>query len=190
MPTEACQWIEFPWAMGMLNVRWCFVWRNRWMQAVTQGVLMVKPAHRFVIVAAEFNRFITTQLEMGAREELCKLGAQSSQISTIWVPGSFEIPTTAIAVAKKGGVSAILCLGCIIRGQTTHFDHVAATAASGIAAVGPATGVPTVFGIITADTQEQALDRAGLKMGNIGSRTAHAAVQMANIMADIAKGTV
>ncbi len=160
------------------------------MQESMVGLLTVKPAHRFVIIAAEFNKLVTAQLEMGAREELCKLGAQSSQISTIWVPGSFEIPTTAMAVAKKGGVSAIICLGCIIRGQTTHFDHVAATAASGIAAIGPATGVPTIFGVITADTQEQALDRAGLKMGNIGSHGAQAAVHMANTMANIAKGTV
>lgn len=155
-----------------------------------QGVLTVKAAHRFVIVAADFNKLITAQLEIGAREELAKLGAQASQISTIWVPGSFEIPTLAMAVAKKGGVSAIICLGCIIRGQTAHFDHVAATAASGIAAIGPATGVPTIFGVITADTQEQALDRAGLKMGNTGSHSAQVAVQMANMMAELAKGSL
>jgi 6,7-dimethyl-8-ribityllumazine synthase len=160
------------------------------MQGLMQGVLTVKASHRYVIVAAEFNKFITAQLETGAREELCKLGAQPSQVTTIWVPGSFEIPTVAMAVAKKGGVSAIICLGCIIRGQTTHFDHVAATAASGIAAIGPATGMPAIFGVITADTQEQALDRAGLKMGNIGSHAAVAAVQMANTMADIAKGSI
>ena len=159
------------------------------MQGVTQGLLTVKASQRFVIVAVEFNKWITSQLEIGAREELCKLGADPSQITTLWTPGSFEIPTVAMAVAKKGGVSAIICLGGVIRGETAHFDHVASAATSGIAAVGPATGVPAIYGVITADTQEQAMDRAGLKMGNTGSHSARAAVHMANLMAEIAEGS-
>lgn len=159
------------------------------MQDVTHGLLTVRASQHFAIVAAEFNKWITSQLEVGAREELYKLGAKPAQISTIWTPGSFEIPTAAMAVAKQGGVSAIICLGCIIRGQTTHFDHVASAAASGIAAIGPATGIPAIFGVITADTPEQAMDRAGLKMGNTGSHSARAAVHMANLMAELAKGS-
>lgn len=150
---------------------------------------MVKPAFRFTLVVAEFNKFLTSQLHIGACEELLKLGALESQIRSIWVPGSFEIPTMAMAVAKAGDVSAIICLGCIIRGQTAHFDHVAANVASGIAGIGPLTGVPTIFAIITADTTEQAMDRAGLKMGNTGAHGARAAVEMANTISRIGKGT-
>ena len=147
-----------------------------------RGQLCVKPQQHYVIIAAEFNGLITSRLADGAVEALVRHGANEKQISRIWVPGSFEIPTVAMRLARSEKLSAIICLGCIIRGQTAHFDHVAQQVASGIAAIGPATGVPTIFGIITADTVEQAMDRAGLKMGNAGWSAACAAMEMADVL--------
>ena len=115
-------------------------------------------------------------------------GTVPGQITQFMVPGSFEIPTVANELAKTGKYAAVICLGCVIRGETDHYDHVAGHACSGIGSVGPETGVPTLFGVITADTVEQAIDRAGLKSGNIGWNAALAAIATANILAKI-KGT-
>jgi len=109
-------------------------------------------------------------------------GAFESQILRVWVPGSIEIPTVARQLALGGKYSAVICLGCIIRGQTAHFDHVAQQAAEGIGRIGPETGIPVIFGVITADNVEQAMDRAGLKMGNTGWYAACAAIEMAQVM--------
>ncbi|MGC8540509.1 MAG: 6,7-dimethyl-8-ribityllumazine synthase [Phycisphaerae bacterium] len=146
------------------------------------GQLSVQPQQHYAIITAEFNGLITARLTDGAVEALLRHGATEKQITKISVPGSFEIPTVAGRLAKSGQFTAVICLGCIIRGQTAHFDHVAQQAARGIAEIGPATGIPTIFGIITADTVEQAMDRAGLKMGNAGWNAACAAMEMAGVM--------
>ncbi len=152
-----------------------------------RGLLVVQPKQKFALVAAEFNSLITTRLMDGAVDALLRHGATESQITKVWVPGSLELATAARQLAQSGLYSAIVCLGCIIRGQTAHFDHVATQAAASIAAVGRETGVPTLFGVITADTMEQAMDRSGLKMGNVGWNDACAAIEMAGVMEQIKK---
>ncbi len=152
-----------------------------------RGSLVVQPKQKYAVVTAEFNSLITTRLLDAAVDALLRHGATEDQITKIWVPGSLELPTAARQLAQTGLFSAIICLGCIIRGQTAHFDHVATQAAAGIAAVGRETGVPTLFGVITADTTEQAMDRSGLKMGNIGWNDACAAIEMAGVMEQIKK---
>ena len=149
------------------------------------GDLFVKPKQRFCLIVAEFNEFITTRLAESAIECLTRHGAKEAQITLVKVPGSFEIPTAASAAAQSGKYAAVICLGCVIRGQTSHYDHVADQVARGVGAVGPATGVPTVFGVITADTLEQAIDRAGAKMGNAGWDAACSAISMASLMAKL-----
>jgi len=151
------------------------------------GDLTVQPQQRFALVVAEFNAYITAKLAEGAAECIRRHGGKDSQITQISVPGAFEIPTVANQLAKSGKYAAIICLGCVIRGQTSHFDHVADQVSRGVGMIGPATGVPTIFGVITADTQEQALDRAGLKHGNTGWHAALAAISMASVMAKITK---
>lgn len=152
-----------------------------------RGSLVVQPKQKYALVTAEFNSLITTRLADAAVDALMRHGATESQITKIWVPGSLELATTARQLTREGVFSAIICLGCIIRGQTSHFDHVATQTAAGIAAVGRETGVPTIFGVITAETAEQAMDRSGLKMGNIGWNGACAAIEMAAVIAAIKK---
>lgn len=154
-------------------------------EAIIKGELIVKPAQRFVLVAAEFNEFITHRLVASAIECIVRHGGKESQITEVWVPGSFEIPTVAMQLAKSGKYAAVICLGAVIRGETGHYDQVANGVARGVAAIGPATGVPTIFGVITADTMEQAIDRAGLKSGNAGWNAASSAIAMVNLMARI-----
>lgn len=149
------------------------------------GELLVKPHHRFALVVAEFNEFITMRLADSAVECFLRHGGKESQITQIQVPGSFEIPTMAMQLAKSGKYTAVLCLGAVIRGQTDHYDHVAEGVSRGVASIGPATGTPTIFGVITADTIEQAVDRAGLKSGNAGWNAACTAIAMANVMAKV-----
>jgi 6,7-dimethyl-8-ribityllumazine synthase len=146
------------------------------------GDLVVNPKSKFALVVAEFNEFITLKLAAAAAECILRHGGKDSQITEVRVPGSFEIPTVAAALAKSGKYSAVICLGCVIRGQTGHYDQVVDGVAKGVAAIGPATGVPTLFGVITADTVEQAIDRAGLKHGNTGWNAAISAISMASIM--------
>lgn len=154
-----------------------------------RGSLRVLPNQKFGIVIAEFNSLITSRLASAAVDALQRHGAADSQILQVWVPGSLELATVARRLAEEGGFAAIICLGCIIRGQTGHYDHVAGQTASQIAAIGPQTGVPTLFGVITADTVEQAMDRAGLKMGNIGWASTCSAIEMASVMAELKKQT-
>jgi 6,7-dimethyl-8-ribityllumazine synthase len=151
------------------------------------GELVVKSSQKFALVVAEFNEFITGKLAAGATECILRHGGKDSQITEVRVPGSFEIPTVANALAQSGKYSAVICLGCVIRGQTTHYDHVVDGVTKGVAAIGPATGVPAIFGVITADTVEQAIDRAGLKHGNTGWNAAIAAIAMASVMSQIKK---
>jgi 6,7-dimethyl-8-ribityllumazine synthase len=118
----------------------------------------------------------------GALDTLRRHGADDDAIAVVWVPGSFEIPLVAQRLAESKDYDAVICLGCIIRGDTPHFEYVASEAAKGIAQVALATGVPTIFGIVTADTLEQALERAGAKAGNRGSDAAMTAVEVANLL--------
>jgi 6,7-dimethyl-8-ribityllumazine synthase len=147
------------------------------------GELVIKPTQRFALVVAEFNKFITAKLAEGAIDCLLRHGAKESQITQILVPGSFEIPLIAKEAAKSGKYSAVICLGCVIRGETDHYDHVAGQVSRGIGGIGPETGVAVAFGVITADTLEQALNRAGLKAGNIGWHAALAAISTTNVLA-------
>jgi len=149
------------------------------------GEFVVKPAQHFAVVVAEFNRFITARLAEAAVDCLLRHGAKDKQITQVLVPGAFEVPLVARELAKTGKYAAVICLGCVIRGETDHYDHVAGQVARGVGAVGPETGVPTIFGVITADTLEQALNRAGLKAGNAGWNAALAAIESANLLAKI-----
>ena len=140
---------------------------------------------RVGIVVARFNELVSQRLLDGAVDALVRHGADEENITVAWVPGSFEIPIAARAMAEQGGVDAVVCLGVVIRGETAHFDYVAGEAARGVAAVHAATGVPAGFGVLTVDTLEQALDRAGGKHGNKGADAALAAVEMVNLLREL-----
>lgn len=152
------------------------------MTQVISAKLDAKP-HRFALVVARFNEFITSRLVNGAMDELVRHGAEADNLVQVWVPGSWEIPLAAQKLAASGQYAAVICLGCVIRGQTPHFEYVSAEVSKGIAHVSLATGVPTSFGVITADSLEQAVDRAGAKTGNKGADAARAALEMANLLA-------
>ena len=151
---------------------------------VHQGLLTAE-GFRFAIVAARWNDFLTARLVEGALDALERLGAEEKAVEIFKVPGSFEIPLTALKVAESGGFDAVICLGTVIRGQTPHFDFVAGEAAKGIGQVGMKTGTPVLFGIVTADTLEQAIDRAGVKAGNKGFEAAMSAVELANLYKEV-----
>ncbi|MCF6097008.1 6,7-dimethyl-8-ribityllumazine synthase [Thermovorax subterraneus] len=136
---------------------------------------------RFGIVVSRFNEFITKKLLEGALDCLVRHGAQDEAIEVYWVPGSFEIPLTAKIMAESGRFDAVICLGAVIRGATPHFDYVAAEVSKGIALVSLETKVPTIFGVLTTDTVEQAVERAGTKAGNKGWDAALTAIEMANL---------
>ena len=141
------------------------------------------PAGRFAIVAARFNGLVTEALLAGCRDAFIRHGVPEDQIDVACVPGSFEIPLVARRMAGSGRFSAVVCLGCVIRGETSHYDHVAGQAAAGVIQAGLATGVPVIFGILTTESVEQALNRAGLKSGNKGADAAMAAIEMVNLLA-------
>ena len=134
-------------------------------------------ADKVLIIAGRFNELVTRSLVDGAVDTLKDAGLSDNQIYTTWVPGAFEIPVVAAKAARSKGFSAVICLGAVIRGNTAHFDYVAGPAASGIMNVSIETEVPVIFGVLTTDTVEQALNRAGLKLGNKGSEAAHTALQ-------------
>ncbi len=137
---------------------------------------------KFGIVLSRFNSFIAEKLLQGAIDTLVRSGAADADIEVARVPGAFEIPLVAQKMAKSGRYDAVICLGAIIRGATPHFDFVANEASKGIAQVGMETGVPVIFGVLTTDTIEQAIERAGSKAGNKGSECAAAAVEMVNLL--------
>jgi 6,7-dimethyl-8-ribityllumazine synthase len=137
---------------------------------------------RFAIVVGRFNELITSQLVAGARDGLHRHGVSDEAIDVAWVPGSLEIPVTAQRLARSGRYDAVICLGAVIRGATAHFDHVAAGVAQGVAGVALETAVPAIFGVLTTDTIEQALERAGSKQGNKGWDAALAAIETANLI--------
>src|ERR1700722_20256942 len=137
---------------------------------------------RFAIVVSRFNSFITGRLLAGAMDALSRTGADADQIDTVRVPGAWEIPLVAAELARQHRYDAVICLSAVIRGETPHFDYVAGEAAKGIARASAETGVPVAFGVLTTNTLEQAIDRAGGKSGNKGFDAAMTAIEMANLM--------
>jgi 6,7-dimethyl-8-ribityllumazine synthase len=140
------------------------------------------PPGRFALVAARFNHFVVEHLIGGATDALKRHGVAEDAVDLIWVPGSFEIPLVAKKLAASGRYAALICLGAVIRGDTDHYDHVAGEAAKGISAASLSTGVPVIFGILTCDTLEQAINRAGAKAGNKGFEAALTAIEMVNLL--------
>ena len=143
---------------------------------------------RVAIVVARFNEFITRQLLTGALETLASRGVRDEDISVAWVPGSFELPVVAKTLAQTRQYDAIICLGAVIRGETSHYDMVAGQASRGIGAVGLETGVPTIFGVLTTENMDQAINRAGGKLGNMGSHAAVTAIETARLVQVIQTG--
>jgi len=137
------------------------------------------------IVVSRFNRLVTERLLAGAQDALDRHGIDGEKVDMAWVPGSLELPLVARRLAERGRYDAIVCLGAVIRGETPHFDYVASQAAAGITRVALDTGVPTIFGVITANTLEQALDRAGGKAGNKGYDAVVTAIEMANLLEQV-----
>ncbi|MGE3269320.1 MAG: 6,7-dimethyl-8-ribityllumazine synthase [Chloroflexota bacterium] len=140
---------------------------------------------RIAIVVARFNAIVTDYLLSGAQEALRRHGVSEDDVEIAHVPGSFEIPLMAKKLAETGRYQAVICLGAVIRGETDHYDHVAGAVTTGVARVGLDTGVPTIFGVLTTDTVEQALNRSGLKAGNNGYEAAVSAIEMATLLRKI-----
>ncbi|MEX0781821.1 MAG: 6,7-dimethyl-8-ribityllumazine synthase [Dehalococcoidia bacterium] len=136
---------------------------------------------RVCVVVARWNSFVTGKLLEGATSGLRERGVKAGDVTVAWVPGAFEVPTAAKWAADSGRFDAVICLGAVIRGDTAHFEYVAGGAAEGIANVSLATGIPVIFGVLTVDSVEQAMDRAGGKEGNKGDESAQAAIEMANL---------
>lgn len=140
---------------------------------------------RFGLVISRFNEFITKKLLEGAQDALRRHGVNEADIDIAWVPGSFEIPLVAKKLAQSKKYDAVICLSAVVRGGTPHFEYIAAEVTKGIAKVGLETGLPVIYGVITADTLEQAIERAGTKMGNKGFQVAEDAIEMANLLKGI-----
>lgn len=143
---------------------------------------LVVTTQRFAIVASRFNEFITSRLVGGAIDALIRHGGRDDRITEVWVPGSWELPLAAKRLAESGDYDAVICLGCVMKGDTPHNEYIANEAAKGLAQVSMETGVPVVFGVLTPDTLEQAIERAGTKAGNKGADAAVAAIEMANLL--------
>lgn len=149
-----------------------------------EGMLLGKGL-KFGLVVSRFNEFITNKLLEGALDALKRHGVDENDIEVALVPGSFEIPVIAKRLAQSKKYDAVICLGTVVRGGTPHFDYIATEVTKGIAQVGLDTGLPVIFGVITADTLEQAIERAGTKMGNMGFEAAKNAIEMANLLKSI-----
>jgi len=154
------------------------------MPTVIEGVFETKNKN-FGIVVSRFNAFITEKLLDGALDTLRRHGVGDKAITVVWAPGAFEIPLVTQKMAESGKYDAILALGCVIRGATAHFDYVAGEAAKGVGQVSMKTGIPVIFGVLTTDTIEQAIERAGTKAGNKGSDCAMAAIEMVSLLEKI-----
>ena len=150
-----------------------------------EGMLLGKGL-KFGLVVPRFNDFISRRLVEGAQDALLRHGVSEEDIEIAWVPGSFEIPLIAKKLAQTKRYDAVICLGAVIRGGTPHFEYIASEVAKGIANVGLETGLPIIYGVITADTLEQAIERAGTKEGNKGFEAAVSAIEMANLVKGIA----
>ncbi|MFP4348664.1 MAG: 6,7-dimethyl-8-ribityllumazine synthase [Thermodesulfobacteriota bacterium] len=143
---------------------------------------LIAEGKKFAIVVSRFNDFITERLVGGAMDGLIRSGARDEDVDVVRVPGAFEIPLLAKKMAGRGRYNAVICLGAVIRGATSHYDYVCAEVSKGIAAVGLQSEIPVIFGILTTDTIEQAIERAGTKAGNKGWDAAMSAIEMANLM--------
>jgi 6,7-dimethyl-8-ribityllumazine synthase len=154
------------------------------MAKIIEGKLVAE-GKKFGMVVSRFNEFISSKLLEGAIDGLERHGVKDNEMVVAWVPGSFEIPYAANRMAKSGKYDAVICLGAVIRGSTPHFDYIAAEVSKGIATTGLTTGVPTIFGVLTCDTIEQAIERAGTKAGNKGFDAAMAAIEMVNLFDQI-----
>ena len=140
---------------------------------------------KFCIIIARFNEFIGSKLLSGAIDELRRHGVNEANIDIVWVPGAFEIPIVAKKCATSGKYNAIITLGAVIKGSTSHYDYVCAEVSKGVASVGLETGIPIIFGVLTTDNIEQAIERAGTKSGNKGADAAKSAIEMANLLKQI-----
>jgi 6,7-dimethyl-8-ribityllumazine synthase len=143
---------------------------------------LIAKGKKFGIIVSRFNEFLSSKLLDGAIDALKQHGVQDNSIDVAWVPGSFEIPMAAQRMAKSKRYDAIICVGAVIRGATPHFDYIASEVSKGVARISLDTGVPCIFGIITADSLEQAIERAGTKQGNRGRDAAISAIEMANLL--------
>ena len=155
------------------------------MQPVTHQGRLNAEGFRFAIISSRWNDFLTSRLVEGALDALERLGASVQMVEVFKVPGSFEIPLLARKVAGSGKFDAVICCGTIIRGQTPHFEYIAGEVTKGIAQAGMESGVPVLYGIVTADTLEQAIDRAGVKAGNKGFEAAMSAVELVNLYREV-----
>lgn len=151
------------------------------MATIFQGKILGED-RKFGIVVSRFNEFISSRLLEGALDCFSRHEVEDKNIDIAWVPGSFEIPVTALKMAQSGKYDAVVCLGTVIRGATPHFEYIAAEVTKGVAQISLQTGVPTIYGIITADTLEQAIERAGTKAGNKGWDAAMSAMEMADLL--------
>lgn len=142
---------------------------------------LVSNGLKYAIVVGRFNEFITSKLLSGALDALKRHGVKDEEVSVVWVPGAFEIPFAAQKLAESGKYDAVITLGTVIRGSTSHYDYVCNEVAKGVAAIGLKTGVPTIFGVVTTENIEQAIERAGTKAGNKGWDAATAAIEMVNL---------
>lgn len=149
------------------------------------GQLVVSAQSRFAVVISRFNDLIGTRLLSGFEDAIVRHGGTTEAIDVYWVPGAFELPLVARKAAASGRYAAVAALGAVIRGATPHFDYVSGEAAKGLQAASQATGVPVIFGVLTTDTIEQAIERAGTKAGNKGWEAGLAAVEMANLLAEL-----
>lgn len=149
---------------------------------------LVVTRQRFAIVASRFNEFIVSRLVAGAIDALTRHGCSDDRITEVWVPGSWELPVTAKALASSGEYDAVVCLGCVMRGDTPHWEYIAGEAAKGLAMISLDTGVPIVFGVLTTDTLDQAIERAGTKAGNKGADAAMTAIEMTNLLPQLRAG--
>lgn len=150
--------------------------------AVFEGKVVAEGGLKAGIVVARFNEFITGKLLSGALDSFARHGVDVADVDVAWVPGAFEIPLVASRMAESGEYDAVVCLGAVIRGATSHYDHVCAEVSKGVAQASLASGVPIIFGVLTCDTIEQAIERAGSKAGNKGSECAESAIEMANLL--------
>ena len=154
------------------------------MPEILEGDAVARDAS-FGIVVGRFNRLVTERLLEGALDALRRHGADMDRVTVAWCPGSVEIPLVAQKLAESSAYDAVICLGAVIRGETAHYDHVCSAVTSGISQAALQTGVPVIFGVLTTDTTEQALDRAGTKSGNKGADAAVAAIEMVNLLRDL-----
>ena len=148
---------------------------------------LISKGIRVGIVAARFNEFIVSKLLSGCQDGLLRHGVKDEDIAVAWVPGAFEIPLAAQAMAKSGNYDAVIALGAVIRGSTSHYDYVCAEVSKGVAQAALSTGVPVLFGVLTTDTIEQAIERAGTKAGNKGAECAQGAIEMVNLLHSMAE---